>query len=144
MENNSYLSNYCCYGWWTNFKEKSGKITNSFPFRILAITLFSIGLYHYLHGYKNRYYGIDELKYILILDKNAKLSKMECRRSAKYFFDIKTQSITQSSIIDLFSINGWKKYERYGIIKLVKNNVKMSMSVGEEYKTSTSVILIWQ
>lgn len=135
---------FLSYKWWKKVLSESNKITTSLLFRILTITLISIGLYHYLYGYKDRNYGIDELKYFLILDKNAKLSDMRCRKDAKYSFYIKSKPILQNSLIGLFRNNGWKSYEKYSFIDLVKNNVKISMSVGEKYKTNTSVILIWQ
>jgi len=126
------------------FYEKSKKIIIGFPFKIIVVSILLVGLYHQLYGYKDRYYNIDELKYFLILDKNAKLSNMRCRSGAKYSFEIKTNPINQNKLIDIFIKNGWEKYQKYGTINLMKQNVKISISISEKYITNLNVRLLWQ
>lgn len=86
---NKYIFNYY------KGKEKIDKIFYSLPYNIIITCLVLSGFYWQLYGYKNMSNSIDELKYILILDKNAKLTEMECRNSAKYSFKIKTKPINQ-------------------------------------------------
>lgn len=106
--------------------------------------LISFGLYYQLYGYRDKYYGVDQLKYILILDKNATLINMSCRETAKYTFDIKTKPISQNEFVKLFVDNGWHKNEKYSYLNLYKNNVKILMTADEEYKTDTHIRLDWQ
>lgn len=125
-------------------KEMSDKITTSLPFKILVVVLISAGLYDQLYAYKYREYGIDKLKYILILDKNAELINMRCRDYAKYSFQIKANKLNQDEIISILKKNGWRKYEEYGGIDLINQRVQISMSAGNEYISSIPIRLLWQ
>lgn len=116
---------------------KKRKLYSLIGILCILVAAFYTETYYYRFNKNNKY--IDDIKLILILDKDAVIKSMGCRTTRKYSFDIMTKPILKKDIIELFEQHGWRSRSKYSSIKIKKGDVSMNFS---NYPENTKKILI--